>query len=187
MGNPWDPLPLPRDGDLDDRLTYEWVGRNIDRWEQIEFTLARVHSVFAGDPDGSAALRAYGVGRTVPERDAIIRAAAEKWFAKNPNQRQEGQFDKFMQGVVGFSDRRNEIAHGVVHQVSGLIFFRQRTTRADYLVQYAVIPAYHVMRRFHSNGVPKYMYGTPEMTVLCERLMVLQLSIWDFLHEINPP
>src|SRR5687768_16897531 len=50
MANPWDPLPLPRDADLDDKVTYEWVGRIVDRWEQIEFTLARLHSVFVGDP-----------------------------------------------------------------------------------------------------------------------------------------
>jgi hypothetical protein len=187
MGNPWDPLPLPRDADLDDKVTYEWVGRIIDRWEKIEFTLARLQSVFVGDPDGNAALRTYGVGRTVPERDAIIRSAAERWFVKNPDQRREGQFDKFMQAVVGFSDRRNEIAHGIVHQVSGFTFFRAATTRADYLVQYAVIPAYHVMRRFHSNGVPKYMYGTPEMMTLDLRLVELQWSIFEFLQEINPP
>jgi hypothetical protein len=186
MASPWDPLPLPRDADLDVKVTYEWVGRIIDRWEQIEFTLARLHSVFAGDPDGSAALRAYGAGRTVPERDAIIRAAAEKWFIRNPNQRREGRFNKFMQEVVGFSDRRNEIAHGVVHQVSGLSFFRARTTRPDYLVQYAVIPAYHVMKRFHRGGVPKYMYSSLEMMILCDRLTTLQLLIWDFLHEISP-
>jgi hypothetical protein len=143
--------------------------------------------VFVGDPDGSAALRAYGVGRTVPERDAIIRAAAEIWFVKNPNQHREGQFDKFMQGVVGFSDRRNEIAHGIVHQVSGFTFFRAATTRADYLVQSAVIPAYHVMRRFHSSGVPKYMYGTPEMMTLYNRLIELQWSIFECLQEVNPP
>jgi hypothetical protein len=29
--------------------------------------------------------------------------------------------------------------------------FRLRTTRPDYLVQYAVIPAYHVMKRYHDS------------------------------------
>jgi hypothetical protein len=186
MANPWDPLPIPRDADLDDKVTYEWVGRVIHRWENLEFTLARVHSVLSGDPDGSTALRAYGAGRILPERNAIIRAAAEKWFTKAPHQRLEGQFDKFMQEVIGFSDRRNEIAHGIVHQVSGFTFFRERTTRADYLVQYAVIPSYHVMKRFHDDGVPKYMYGTLEMMRLEASLTTLQLSIWDFLNEINP-
>jgi hypothetical protein len=109
MANPWDPLSIPRDADLDDTVTYEWVGRTINRWELIEFTLARLHSVFAGDPDGTEALREYGVGRTVNERDAIIRASAEKWSVKNPDQKREGQFDKLMQQYVGFADRRNEI------------------------------------------------------------------------------
>ena len=42
------------------------------------------------------------------------------------------------------------------------------------------------MKRFHPNGVPKYMYGLPEMSLLHERLTDLQLSIWDFLREIDP-
>ena len=42
MANPWDPLPLPRDADLDDKLTFEGVGRIIDQWERIEFTLSRL-------------------------------------------------------------------------------------------------------------------------------------------------
>lgn len=186
MANPWDPRPIPRDGDLDDKVTYEWVGRIIDRWEHIEFTLARLHSVFAGDPDGSEALREYGGGRTVIDREKLIRVSAEKWFVGEPNQSREGRFNRFMQEYVGFSDRRNEIAHGIVHQVSGLTLFRQRTTRADYLVQYAVIPAYHVMKRYHDNGVPKYMYGTFEMMQLEAKLIDLQLAIFEFLGEINP-
>jgi len=187
MGNPWDPLPIPRDADLDDTVTYEWVGRIIDRWEHIEFTLARLHSVFAGDPDGSEELREYGAGRTVSDRDRLIRATAEKWFVRNPNQTREGRFDKLMQEYIGFSDRRNEIAHGIVHQVTGLTMFRARTTRSDYLVQYAVIPAYHVMKRYHDNGVPKYMYGSAEMMLLEAKLIDLQLAAFDFLSEINPP
>ena len=122
-----------------------------------------------------------------PERDAIIRASAERWFVKNPSQKKEERFDKFMQEVVGFSDRRNEIAHGVVHPVKRPRVLWMQTTRADYLVQYAVIPAYHVMKRFHANGVPKYMYGTPEMMLLEAKLVDLQLAIFDFLNEINPP
>ncbi len=187
MANPWDPFPLPRDGDLDDNATFQGIGRIIDRWERIEFNLARVHSVFVGDPDGSEAMREYGNGRIVPERDAIIRASAEKWFVKRPNQKREGQFDRFMQEVVGFADRRNEIAHGIAHQVSGFTFFRQRTTRPDYRVQYAVIPPYQVMKRHHANGVPKYMYGSAEMAILERRLVTLNLAIWDFLQEIDPP
>ncbi len=187
MANSWDPLPLPRDADLDDKATFQGIGRIIDRWERIEFNLARVHSVFVGDPDGSIALRQYGNGRTVPERDAIIRASAEKWFVKNPNQKREGKFDKFMQEYAGFADRRNEIAHGIVHQVSGFTFFRRRTTKADYLVQYAVIPAYQVMKRHHANGVPKYMYGSAEMALVEKHMVALNLAIWDFLQEIDPP
>ena len=186
MANLWDPPPIPRDGDLDDRLTFEGIGRIIDQWERIEFTIARLHSVFAGGPDESSEMREYGAGRNVVERSIIIKTQADKWFVKHPNQRQEGQFDKLMREYLGFADRRNEIAHGIVHPVSGLTYFRQRTTRADYLVQYAVIPPYQVMKRYHDNGVPKYMYASPEMELLMDRLSDLYAGVFDFLHEIEP-
>ena len=69
---------------------------------------------------------------------------------------------------------------------SGMQFFLQRTTRPHCLVQYAVIPTYHVTKHFRANGVPKYMYGLPEMALLYERLTDLQLSMWEFLVEIDP-
>ena len=54
-------------------------------------------------------------------------------------------------------------------------------------MQYAVIPAYQVMKRYHSSGVPKYMYGSAEMTLLEEKLISLNLAVCDFLQEIDPP
>jgi len=187
MAKPWDSLPLPRDGDLDEKVTYEWLGRVLCRWELIEFTLARLYSLFVDDPDGSLALREFGEGRTVPDRDKLLRSAAEKWFAqKGTTQKTEGRFDKFMQEYVGFSDRRNEVAHGIVHPVSGMNFFLMRTTRPHYRVQYAVIPAYHIAKRYHPNGVPKYMYTLPELSTLYERLTDLQFAMFEFLVEFDP-
>ena len=138
-------------------------------------------------PDGSVALREYGDERTVSDRDKLIRAAAEKWYALNgTTQELEGRLDKFMQEYVGFSDRRNEVAHGIVHPVSGMQFFLLTTTRPHYMVQYAVIPAYHISKRFHANGVPKFMYGLPELSLLYERFTDLQFSMWEFLVESDP-
>jgi hypothetical protein len=186
MANPWDPIPLPRDADLDDRITFESVGRIIDRWERIEFVLSRLYSLFVGKPNDGPAMREYGAGRILPERVNILRKAAEEWFVKNQNQKREGTFDRLTQEVLGFSDRRNEIAHGTVDRVSALTFFRERTSRADYLVQWAVVPAYQISKRYNFGGVPKYMYGTPEMKLLLERLIILYVALGDFLDELDP-
>ncbi len=65
-------------------------------------------------------------------------------------------------------------------------FFQVRTTRPYYLVQYALIPSYHVMKRYHAGGMPKHMYGTHEMMLLEAKFIDLQLAVFEFLTEINP-
>lgn len=170
MANPWDPLPIPIRGDLDKTVTYEGLGRLIVRWEDIDFSLARIYSILVGDPDGDA-LREYGKGRTVPEKIGILRAAMdEKWAVRRHSQKLEGRFDKLLQEVDGFSERRNEFAHAILHQGSMFTFFQERTDLPPYRAQFALIPAYHVLKRYNPNGMPKFMYTEDNMKQLLARL-----------------
>ena len=41
------------------------------------------------------------------------------------------------------------------------------------------------MKRYHSNGVPKYMYNSKMMVELWKRLSDLYVRIGDFLHEVE--
>ena len=71
MTNPWDAPPLPSRGDSDKNETYAGVGRVISAWENIEFALARLYSVYIGAPDDIHGLRAYGTGRIFRDRLAV--------------------------------------------------------------------------------------------------------------------
>lgn len=184
MGHPWDPFPLPIRGDLDEAKTFEGIGRVIDKWERIEFLLARIYSIFVGDPDGDA-LREFGTGRrNIWDKLSVLKDAAEQAFARRPNQKSEGDLFKWILHVEGFADRRNEIAHGIVYMVSLFTFFRQRTDRPDYQVQYAVIPAYHIAKHHNPNGIPKYMYASPEMVELIRCLDLLFLNLDELRQRL---
>ena len=62
MSNPWDPPPQPLQGDKDDAVLLEWVGRVISEWEHIERQLSLLYAIIAGNPDGNAEIQEYYVG-----------------------------------------------------------------------------------------------------------------------------
>jgi hypothetical protein len=173
MSNPWDSLPFPTSGDSDDRLTYEGVGRVMSEWEGNEFELARLHSVFLGDPDGDAAISSYGKGRIFQERIRILREAAERYFSRHPNQTMEGNFERLAVAAEGFADRRNEVAHGYVLPMNKMLFFmHQIGLPVSEVPLYALVPPLHTIR-WHKEGLPKYAYTSSELRTLSERLLLL--------------
>jgi hypothetical protein len=180
LAKPWDPLPFPNRGDLDVRATYEALGRLVHFWEEIDFQLARIYSIMVGDPDGDA-LREYGSGRNIPEKLVKLRKAAdEQWFKRKPNQRREGEWDRLLDQVEGFAERRNEFAHGLVYPLTYLTLFRERTDLPDYLVQYGIIPGYQTLKRYSASGIPSFMYTSENMTTLQERMTLLFAELADF-------
>jgi len=110
----WDPPPFPENGDDDERSTFEWIGRALSEWERFEAFLGLIFGVFVGSYDGDApAMRAYGTVASFKARIDMIKAAADAHFMKHPNSA-SAIFDHICEEAIGFSARRNEIAHGVV-------------------------------------------------------------------------
>jgi hypothetical protein len=120
MSNPWDRPPLATHGDVTDAILFEWIGRSIIHFEQIEWHLARLYSAFSGKLDDGVLLREYGIGQIFRVRLAALRTKAEAYFTKHCNQDLEDRFDKICTAAKGFGDRRNEVAHGVV--VPAMVF-----------------------------------------------------------------
>src|SRR5262245_43821723 len=122
MADPWE-IPLPLMADEDDSILYEALGRAIVRWERIEHGLSIMYAFFDGGPRYQA-MRAYGGGNIFRLRlDGLLRVASA-WFVRSCNQELEGEFDRVIAACRGFSDRRNEFAHGLVEDVGGYISWR---------------------------------------------------------------
>lgn len=156
------------------------LGRAINRWEHIEFSLAQMFSLFIGD-ESLRAMREYGAPTIFRDRLAGLLRKAETWFVKNPNQMHEGTFETLVAAARGFSDRRNEFAHGLVLDVTQHIFWRVRLRlSAPESVRYLVVPALHVVRKYDQHWQPTFGYSSYELDLLSERMSDLEGEI-DFL------
>lgn len=185
MPNPWE-LPLPLIADTDDTRLFEWLGRAINEWERVEFSLSTLYSFFVGDTT-LGSVRGYGEGRIYRERADILKRAAEKWFVQNSHQEFEGEFDRLMTAVTGFSDRRNEFAHGIVVEVSRFTFWRGRLPLASPSSRwFLIIPPVQVARKQDDNGMPAYGFSSYELLILTERLGDMLVELHDFNSRLWP-
>lgn len=167
--NPWDPIPIPTHADPIDSATYEGVGRVISQWESVEFQLSRLYSAFVGDSDGPP-IQQYGVGRIFKERLAILERSAQQWFISQPSQHAEGHFDRIVEQVRGFADRRNEVAHGIVFPVHTVSFFMETMKLPSGNEWWALVPPYHLLRKHDERGAPTYVYTRAELFTLAATL-----------------
>ncbi|MEW9838690.1 hypothetical protein [Mesorhizobium marinum] len=179
MANGW-MLPLPLFADSSDEPVFMALGRAINRWEHIEFSLAQMYSLFVGD-ESLRKMREYGAPSIFRDRLAGLQHAAEAWFIKNPSQGHEGTFDKLTTAARGFSDRRNEFAHGLVLNVTEHIFWRVHLRlHAPDTERYLVVPALHTVRKYDRHWQPLFGYSSYELDILSERMSNLEGEL-DYL------
>jgi hypothetical protein len=178
MAKPWDPPPLPRNGDAIPDKTFAYVGFTMSRWESLEFELSRLHSLFLGALDETDAMRDYGKGRIFPERLDTLTKAAAPHFYSHPSQKSEGQFDEVLEQARLFADRRNDVAHGIVFRIDQITYFREQI-KPQLLKRehYALIPPLYALKPHRATGLPSYAYTSASMDRLSHRLMKLQMRI----------
>lgn len=187
MGNPWDPLPLPLFGDEDISKLFYSLGRAIDKWEAIEFALSHLYSLFRGGRTLEG-MREYGQGKIFRERADGLERMASGWFVRNCNQTVEGNFDNLIKATRGFSERRNEFAHGLVMNVSGFVFWRlqMRLARPE-ARRYIVMPPLHTLRKHDAFGMPVYGFSSCELDILHDRMLLLEVAIAQFAQSVWGP
>lgn len=154
--------------------TYSGVGAALSQWEALEFELARIYSIFAGDPDGEG-LREYGEPRIFSLRLSAFGTKAGGYFIRHPNQQTEGELGRIVRAATGFSDRRNEIAHGMVLDVKNIAYFRSRMPLIDTSRTCALlIPPWHTLRHHKPDGLPSYAYNANQMKEIATRIHDLE-------------
>lgn len=159
MANPWDPQPIPESGDDNEETTYGGVGRVISAWSYIEFSLSRLYTLFLGDLDAKDPMNEFGAYSIFRERFNALDRAACTYFARHPSQAGEAIFDQLTEHIVGYSDRRNEVAHGIVMDMKGLrIFEHDFSQDSEGRAQFLVIPPLHMGKK-HVRSVPTYAYN----------------------------
>lgn len=187
MRNPWERFHYPVIGEVSEDVLFAALGRALNRWEWVECGLSIVYSLFSNDPTFRKAVD-YGLGRKIfKDRIDGLKNVAEAWFVSSPNQETEARLDKIIEATVGFSERRNEIAHGVVMDVSGMLFWRQKLTCAPINAQqFLVIPALHSVRQYDSLGMPAFGYSAHQLGILHDHICDLELEIDSFKSSLWP-
>lgn len=112
----WERPPSKTQGDSDADNLYTMVGRCLSRWEQIEEQFADVFEAFVA-VGSHAARRAYGSIISAGGRREALEAAAEVFFHNRITipKIEEERFKTLLKHFAVASGRRNDIAHGIVH------------------------------------------------------------------------
>jgi len=158
--DPWQSTPFPQNGDVHDIATYAGVGRVLSQWEEVEVHLSAIYTILTGKPGDVDAFREYGVGRIFTERVKIFESAVNSFFILHPNQRLEGDIHDLLRGIKRLSDKRNEVAHGIVRPIQWL-----RARRSDDPAggQFVLVPSHYNKRKFTKRTLPDYAYTSVEL------------------------
>jgi hypothetical protein len=188
MSDPWDVPHFPSRGDQNPKETYAGVGLVTTMWELIESDLSKLYSLFIGRFDELSALTEYGEANIFRLRFERLRPLANSYFVATPNQQAEGELDHLADGLLGFSSRRNDVAHGIVINLTGQPYLRGRLTFA-FLGEphYALIPPYYGRRRHGPDGGPAYCYASKDLRALTSQLMELGLAVRALMDGLLPP
>ncbi len=184
QGKPWDRPPLPKKGDDDQNDTFRWVGRALTEWEEFEAYFGKIYGVFVGaTEDADPALRSYGAVLTFRSRLAMVRAAAEAFFAQFKPHGASVIFKHLADKAEKYSARRNEIAHGMVQ-----LYFPEGKSNGTVLVPARFATSRKTLIRkegdLHSTITPDYAYASPELIHLTRDFYLLAQEASAFYHSI---
>jgi hypothetical protein len=171
------------EGDDDEDAVYAGVGRVVSNWELIEGELTHLFATFTGVLYTALAYdQYYERGKTTKARLAAIEKAAERFFQKTPDQAVEAEFGDLMRRIVGLSERRYEVAHGIVRAMR---WNERRVGPANGARQYCLVPPHYQREWLDEHRMPEYGYTSKELLDLGQTLFALAFELGTFRHRID--
>ena len=170
VANPSGIPPLPTTGNPRINTTFASVGRALTTWEGFEVQLANVFAAICGAPDDTmSAIRAYGSVVSFKGRSTMLKAAAEAYFHRFPNEGLASQLKALLSTANELSGRRNEIAHGIV---TG---FKENGAPG---AEFALYPAAYASNK-------QTLSGGPNWNVLIEKYIYTSTEIDQFQKQFS--
>lgn len=160
---PWHRRPWPKRGTRGLPKLYAAIGRTLSQWERYEHELSHLFATLVTDGYPTAAERAFSAVRTFEGRSDMLRAASEAYFYGWPNDKLQNEFKDIFRDAKGFSERRNEIAHGMVDHFEPLPFPESPRYGGHRRASYALYPSSASFKTRALSGVPAYCYAAPEL------------------------
>src|SRR5262245_4088818 len=186
MENPWDPPPFPNKADTDDAVIFAGVGRVLTEWELVEFVLGTIYSIFRGDQSLKLVLE-YGVlGEVFSRRYPRLKIEADSYFARYSNPSIHQQFHKLSERTIGYSGRRNEVAHGFVFAVQQTSYFKVRLGKVPtHTNLWLLVPPAYALKKHIGTDQPPYAYSSTELNALAKNLNELSTDLQNFRHVLQ--
>ena len=181
----WDRKPWPMSGDADESKLYAAVGRALSAWERYEARLAFLFAQFMNTPTLQPPIRAYCAIRTFEGRASMLQAASLAFFygLGIPDDHQlVKDFKSVLSQAKKFSERRNDIAHGVVDH-----YHPQTNDTGAWINRsgYALFPTYGSLKERDQAGIPTYCYSSAELDYFSEQFRALQKPAHTLAAEIS--
>jgi hypothetical protein len=185
MNNPREHFSNSLVTDTDRKDTYAGVGRVLSEWEGIEVGLCRIFSFLKDDPDG-ASMKEYGQPRIFRERYSTLLRMADQFFVSFPDQLLEGTLHQLSSQIFRHSDRRNEVAHGIVMPINAYSFARKILPKLEPRTNYyALLPSYYQVRSHNSAGLPEFIYGASSLHAIADEMALFYPLISDFRESLR--
>jgi hypothetical protein len=110
---------IPNIGEPDPNTLYLGIGQALSQWEFLEYHVSLLYTIFIGTPRLGTAIQGYGDDYgTTGKRLAAVDKAGFSYFARCPDQSNEGEFASLIVAVRSASSERHRIAHGLVTPVA---------------------------------------------------------------------
>lgn len=136
-------------------------------------------------PDGDL-IQFYGQERIFSKRLDVFKVALDHRFVVSPDQAEEALCEALFEEIVWCANRRNEVAHSVVYDVSTFDLVRRHMMPGfGDQPHYVALPPPYAFRRHDGDG-PTYTYAQPEMSALAVYAFEMQLELRRFRHRIHP-
>ena len=178
--NPGDlPVILEKGDDTGDSL-FAAVGKALSNWEHLENQLAFLFTVFVGGKVTrdlpAPAVRAYGTVMSFKGRAAMLQAAAKAYFLSRPDLGHAEQWSDMVKQLEGFSERRNDIAHGSVECSFDL--------DSEKKLGFFLMPGLYVSKKYPTGEPPKYQLTAEQVLRFAQCFADLAASVSHFRYVV---
>jgi hypothetical protein len=160
----WEPPPFPKRGNRSCRALYEAIGRALSTWEELEARLAGLYAALCGQSQfDDDANNAYGRELNFRNRLAELERAGCRYFVKRPDQTLEGELAWVIRHAKGYSQRRNDVAHGVVRVLRMVLDPRQGVLSVSVPTEWCLVPPHFREAKFVSPDTPAHILTSREI------------------------
>jgi hypothetical protein len=152
----------------------------------VEFVLGTIYSIFRGDLTLKLVHEYGALGEVFSRRYPWLKAESDSYFARYPNQSIERQFYKLLERAIGYSGRRNDVAHGFVFAVQQASYFKIRLGQfPPHTNQWLLVPPAYAFGKHIGTVRPLYAYSSTELNALAKNFNELSSDLLAFCDVLQ--